>query len=51
MISGARNVFAIDPVEWKREQAMKFGATKTFASIEEAAPAIAEITFGTCATR
>ncbi|MFX1759399.1 zinc binding alcohol dehydrogenase [Rhodococcus gordoniae] len=44
--SGARYVFAIDPVPWKREQAMKFGATHTFASIEEAIVPIMEITWG-----
>ncbi|CRK50932.1 Alcohol dehydrogenase B [Rhodococcus sp. RD6.2] len=44
--SGARYIFAIDPVEWKREQALKFGATHAFASVEEAAGAIAEITAG-----
>lgn len=46
VIAGARHVFAIDPVEWKREQAMKFGATETFASVEEAAMRIAEATNG-----
>ncbi len=46
VISGARNVIAIDPVEWKREQAMKFGATHAFASVEEAAMNIAELTAG-----
>ncbi|RPA12815.1 NDMA-dependent alcohol dehydrogenase [Gordonia sp. OPL2] len=46
VISGARNVIAIDPVEWKREQAMKFGATHAFASVEEAAMNIAELTQG-----
>ena len=30
---------AIDPVEFKREKAMEFGATHTFASIDEALPA------------
>lgn len=44
--SGARHVFAIDPVPWKREQAMKFGATHTYASIEEAIVPIMEITWG-----
>ncbi|MGW0041529.1 NDMA-dependent alcohol dehydrogenase [Rhodococcus sp. NPDC003348] len=44
--SGARHIFAIDPVEWKREQALKFGATQAFASVEEAAGAIAETTAG-----
>ena len=46
VIAGARNIFAIDPVEWKREQALKFGATAAFASIDEAAGAIAETTHG-----
>ncbi|MFZ2529344.1 MAG: NDMA-dependent alcohol dehydrogenase [Rhodococcus sp. (in: high G+C Gram-positive bacteria)] len=44
--SGARHVFAIDPVPWKREQAVKFGATHTFASLEEAIVPIMEITWG-----
>ncbi len=44
--SGARYVFAIDPVPWKREQAMKFGATHTYASIEEAIVPIMEVTWG-----
>ena len=35
--SGARQIFAIDPVPWKREQALKFGATHAF---ESAAAAI-----------
>jgi len=44
--AGARTVVAIDPVEWKREQAIKFGATHTFASIDEAFGAVAEATSG-----
>jgi len=28
--AGARYVFAIDPVEWKRDQALKFGATHVY---------------------
>lgn len=44
--SGARFVFAIDPVEWKREQAVKFGATHAYASVAEAVGPIAEITAG-----
>ena len=46
IIAGARNVFAVDPVEWKREQALKFGATKAYATIEEAMADIAGITAG-----
>ncbi|MDH6280940.1 NDMA-dependent alcohol dehydrogenase [Prescottella agglutinans] len=44
--SGARHVFAIDPVPFKREQALKFGATHAFPSIEEAIAPIMEITWG-----
>ncbi|NLU82123.1 NDMA-dependent alcohol dehydrogenase [Rhodococcus sp. HNM0569] len=44
--SGARYVFAIDPVEWKREQALKFGATHAFPSVEESMGPVAEITAG-----
>ena len=45
-IAGARRVFAVDPFEWKREQALKFGATKAFADVASAAAAIAEATWG-----
>jgi S-(hydroxymethyl)glutathione dehydrogenase / alcohol dehydrogenase len=44
--AGARHLFAVDPVPWKREQALKFGATHAFATIEEATAAAAEITAG-----
>ena len=39
-------VIAVDPVEFKREKAMEFGATHTFASMEEAIPAVTELTLG-----
>ncbi len=45
-IAGARLIFAVDPVEFKREQALRFGATHVFASIEEAAGEIANLTAG-----
>jgi S-(hydroxymethyl)glutathione dehydrogenase/alcohol dehydrogenase len=45
-IAGAQRVIAIDPVEFKREQAMALGATHAFASIEEASAAVAELTWG-----
>ena len=35
-MAGARHVVAVDPLEFKREKAMEFGATHTFASMEEA---------------
>ena len=44
--SGARRIFAIDPVPFKREKATGFGATHTVASIEDAFPVIQEITSG-----
>lgn len=45
-LAGARNIIAIDPVEFKREQALKFGATHTANSIGEAHELISEITWG-----
>lgn len=47
--AGADIIVAVDPVEFKREQAKKFGATHTAASIEEAAALLAEITKGAMA--
>jgi alcohol dehydrogenase (nicotinoprotein) len=44
--SGAKYVIAVDPVEFKRETALQFGATHAFASAEEAAPKIHELTWG-----
>lgn len=45
-IAGARNIVAIDPVEFKREKALEFGATHTAASIEEAGPIVGLLTRG-----
>ncbi|MCV7380886.1 alcohol dehydrogenase [Mycobacterium alsense] len=45
-IAGARRVFAVDPVEWKREQALNFGATEAFADVAGAFAGIAEATAG-----
>lgn len=44
--AGARHVFAVDPVEWKREQAIKFGATHVYESVEAATAGAAEVTAG-----
>ena len=44
--AGARYVFAVDPVAFKREQALSFGATHAFASLDEAQAQIAELTWG-----
>ena len=45
-IAGARHVIAVDPIEFKREKAMEFGATHVFASMEEAFPQVQEMTWG-----
>lgn len=44
--AGAKRVIAIDPVEYKREQAMQFGATHTYASVDEALLAVPDLTWG-----
>jgi NDMA-dependent alcohol dehydrogenase len=50
-MAGAKQVIAVDPVEFKREKAMEFGATHTFTSMEEALPAVMELTFGQMADK
>jgi NDMA-dependent alcohol dehydrogenase len=45
-LAGAERIFAIDPVELKRDLAPKFGATHTYASIDDAAEAIRTETWG-----
>ena len=50
-MAGARHVIAIDPVEFKREKAMEFGATHTFASMEEALPKVMELSWGMMADK
>lgn len=44
--AGARRVLAIDPVEYKRKAALDFGATHVFASVEEAAAELPDLTWG-----
>ncbi|MFF0818257.1 NDMA-dependent alcohol dehydrogenase [Rhodococcus sp. NPDC003318] len=51
VVSGARHVIAIDPVAFKREQALKFGATHAYASLEEAIVPVMELTRGTMADK
>lgn len=50
-LAGAKQIWAIDPVEFKREKAMEFGATHTAASMEEALPMIQEASWGTMANK
>jgi len=44
-LAGARVIAAIDPIEFKREKAMEFGATHTHASIDEALAALPDTTW------
>ncbi len=50
-IAGAKYIVAVDPVEFKRENAQAFGATHTAASIEEAMPLVQQITRGAMADK
>ena len=49
--AGAAQIFVIDPVEWKRDQALKFGATHVYPDINAALMGIAEVTAGLWPTR
>ena len=44
-LAGASVIAAIDPVEFKREKAMEFGATHTHASIQDALAALPDTTW------
>jgi S-(hydroxymethyl)glutathione dehydrogenase/alcohol dehydrogenase len=48
---GARRIFAVDPVEFKRDQALKFGATHVYSDIDSALMGIAQITVGRMARK
>jgi S-(hydroxymethyl)glutathione dehydrogenase/alcohol dehydrogenase len=50
-MAGAARVIAVDPVEFKREKAMELGATHAFGSMEEALPAVMELTWGQMADK
>ena len=45
-IAGARRVIAVDPVDYKRQRALEFGATDAFATIEEAGDLARSLTNG-----
>ncbi|WP_430336098.1 NDMA-dependent alcohol dehydrogenase [Rhodococcus sp. ACT016] len=45
--AGARFVIAVDPVEKKRTEALKLGATHAFTSIQDVAEQLPELTWGT----
>ncbi|MGV0739737.1 NDMA-dependent alcohol dehydrogenase [Mycobacterium syngnathidarum] len=48
---GAKNIVAVDPVEFKREKAPLFGATHTATDVTEAAALVAQLTNGLGADR
>jgi S-(hydroxymethyl)glutathione dehydrogenase/alcohol dehydrogenase len=50
-MSGARHVIAVDPVEFKQEQAQVFGATHSAASMEEATAMVGDLTWGALADK
>jgi S-(hydroxymethyl)glutathione dehydrogenase/alcohol dehydrogenase len=50
-MAGARNIVAVDPVAFKRDEAIKFGATHAVASVEEAIAKVGEITWGQLAEK
>jgi NDMA-dependent alcohol dehydrogenase len=50
-IAGARRIIAVDPGDYKLEQASAFGATQTFSSVAEAIPAVQDLTLGRMAHR
>lgn len=50
-LAGAREIVAVDPLPFRRDKAMTFGATRQAASIAEARPIIDSLTFGQGADR
>lgn len=44
--AGAKHVLVVDPLEFKRNQALKFGATHAFADYESAQEKLTELTWG-----
>lgn len=44
--AGSRHIVVIDPVEFKRDTALQFGATHVFAEAKEAHEAVVEMTWG-----
>jgi S-(hydroxymethyl)glutathione dehydrogenase/alcohol dehydrogenase len=50
-IAGASTIVAVDPIEYRREQAKVFGATHAAASMEEAIPLVTDLTRGVMADK
>jgi S-(hydroxymethyl)glutathione dehydrogenase/alcohol dehydrogenase len=51
VLAGAERVVVVEPVEWKREKIMEFGATHTAASQEEAFFLVQQLTNGAMADK
>ena len=51
VLSGAKHVIAIDPVDFKREQAIKFGATHVYESMSSAIAPMIDLTYGLMADK
>ena len=49
--AGAERILAVDPVPFKRESALRFGATHVAADLDEALPLLEEVTWGTLADK
>lgn len=50
-IVGAARVIAIDPIEFKRRQAMAYGATHSYSSVEDALASVPHLTSGSMCER
>ncbi len=50
-IAGAKNIVAVDPVAFKREKAMEFGATHAVANMDEAFGVLQELSRGVMADK
>ena len=46
LMAGAKYVVAVDPLEFKRQKALEFGATHVFATAAEAQEKVIELTYG-----
>jgi S-(hydroxymethyl)glutathione dehydrogenase/alcohol dehydrogenase len=46
LAAGAKHVVCVDPVEFKRDTALKFGATHVYATAQEAHDKVVELTWG-----
>jgi NDMA-dependent alcohol dehydrogenase len=50
-IAGAKTIIAIDPIEFKRDAALNFGATHVYASMADAMPEVTSLTHGEMADK